>query len=102
MALAGFSNRLRDTDLMMNRAIGIGADRSQLRLPRPSMKNRLRALRVERGWTQTELGEKIGVSRQSVHAIESGKFDPSLPIAFAIATLLKLPIEEIFENPHLH
>ena len=99
MALAGFSNRLRDTDLM-NRAIGFGADRSLSRLPRPSMKNRLRALRVERGWTQTDLGEKIGVSRQSVHAIESGKFDPSLPIPFAIATLLDLKIEEIFENPH--
>ena len=80
--------------------IGIGTERSPRGLLGPSMKNRLKALRVERGWTQTELGEKIGVSRQSVHAIETGKFDPSLPVAFAISTLLEMRIEDIFENPH--
>jgi putative transcriptional regulator len=63
------------------------------------MKNRLRALRIERGWSQTELGEKLGVSRQSIHAIESGKFDPSLPLAFRIADLFELTIEDVFSNP---
>lgn len=62
------------------------------------MNNRVKVLRVERGWSQVELAEKLGVSRQSVYAIESGKFDPSLPLAFKIAELFGLPIEEIFER----
>jgi len=62
------------------------------------MKNRVRVLRLERGWTQAELAEKLGVSRQSVHSIESGKFDPSLPLAFRIARLFWVRIEEIFED----
>jgi len=63
------------------------------------MKNRLRSLRQDQGWTQTELCQKLGVSRQSIHAIETGKHDPSLPLAFRIATLFEMTIEDIFENP---
>ena len=61
------------------------------------MYTRLRRLRTERGWSQAALGEKLGVSRQTVNAIEGGKYDPSLPLAFAIARLFKLPIEKIFD-----
>lgn len=60
------------------------------------MKNVLRDLRAERDWSQADLAEKLGVSRQSVNAIETGKFDPSLPLAFRLARLFKLPIENIF------
>ena len=62
------------------------------------MKNRVKVLRTERGWSQVQLAEKIGISRQSVYAIESGKFDPSLPVAFRIAELFGMQIEEIFEK----
>ena len=62
------------------------------------MNNRVKVLRVGRGWSQVELAEKLGVSRQSVYAIESGKFDPSLPLAFKIAELFGQPIETIFER----
>jgi putative transcriptional regulator len=61
------------------------------------MKNRLRVLRAERDWSQAELAARLGVSRQTVHAIENGKYDPSLPLAFKIARLFGLKIEEIFE-----
>jgi putative transcriptional regulator len=60
------------------------------------MKNRLRVLRAERNWSQAELAERLEVSRQSVNAIETGKFDPSLPLAFKIARLFGSPIESIF------
>lgn len=60
------------------------------------MKNRLRVLRAERGWSQADLAERLSVSRQSVNAIETGKYDPSLPLAFRIARLFDLPIEAIF------
>jgi putative transcriptional regulator len=63
------------------------------------MENRLRVLRAERSWSQQDLAEKLEVSRQSVNAIETGKYDPSLPLAFRIAELFSLPIEEIF-LPH--
>jgi len=63
-----------------------------------SMKNRLKALRSERGWKQAELAERLDVSRQSVNAIETGKYDPSLPLAFKIARVFGLPIEAIFEE----
>lgn len=63
-----------------------------------SVKNRLKALRAERGWSQAELAERLDVSRQSVNAIETGKYDPSLPLAFKIARLFGLPIEAIFED----
>ena len=61
------------------------------------MKNRLRVLRAEREWSQAELAERLGVSRQTVNAIETGKYDPSLPLAFAMARLFELSIEEIFQ-----
>ena len=60
------------------------------------MTNRLRELRGERGWSQGELAEQLSVSRQTVNAIETGKYDPSLPLAFAIAAVFSLTIEEIF------
>ena len=62
------------------------------------MRNRLRVLRAERSWSQADLGGELGVSRQAVNAIETGKYDPSLPLAFKIARLLELPIEEIFDD----
>jgi putative transcriptional regulator len=62
------------------------------------MKNRLKALRAERGWSQAELAERLDVSRQSVNAIEIGKYDPSLPLAFKIARLFGQSIEAIFED----
>jgi putative transcriptional regulator len=60
------------------------------------MKNRLRVLRAEREWSQAELAERLAVSRQSVNAIETGKFDPSLPLAFKLARLFGTTIEAIF------
>ena len=60
------------------------------------MRNRLRVLRAEREWSQQELADRLEVSRQSVNAIETGKYDPSLPLAFRIADLFGLTIEEIF------
>lgn len=60
------------------------------------MKNRLRVLRAERQWSQQDLAERLDVSRQSVNAIETGKYDPSLPLAFRIADTFGLAIEEIF------
>lgn len=60
--------------------------------------NRLRVLRAERGWSQAELGGRLGVSRQAVNAIETGKHDPSLPLAFKLAQLFDLNIEEIFDD----
>lgn len=61
------------------------------------MINRLRVLRAERGWSQAELAERLGVSRQTVNAIETGKYDPSLPLAFGIARVFGHPIEKIFD-----
>ena len=60
------------------------------------MKNRLRVLRAERQWSQQELADRLEVSRQSVNAIETGRYDPSLPLAFRIADLFGLRIEEVF------
>ena len=62
------------------------------------VKNIIRALRAERGWSQAALADHLGVSRQSVNAIETGKYDPSLPLAFAIARLFEKSIEEIFDD----
>ena len=61
------------------------------------MKNKLRELRAAREWSQSELADKLGVSRQTVNAIETEKYDPSLPLAFKVAKLFKKSIEEIFE-----
>jgi putative transcriptional regulator len=60
------------------------------------VKNRLKILRAERDWNQSELAARLGISRQSVNAIETGKYDPSLPLAFRIADLFAMAIEEIF------
>ena len=62
------------------------------------MKNRLKVLRAERDWSQAVLGEKLDVSRQTVNAIETGRYDPSLPLAFKIARLFECTIEQIFEE----
>lgn len=62
------------------------------------MKNRLRLLRAEKGWSQAQLGEHLDVSRQAVNAIETGKYDPSLPLAFKLARLFGMQIEEIFDD----
>ncbi len=63
------------------------------------MNNRLKVLRAERDWSQSDLADRLGVSRQSVNAIETGKYDPSLPLAFRIAELFELQIEAIFHSP---
>jgi putative transcriptional regulator len=60
--------------------------------------NRLRELRSERNWSQAELAERAGVSRQTINAIETGKYDPSLPLAFVLARIFKLKIEGIFDD----
>jgi putative transcriptional regulator len=65
------------------------------------MKNRLKVLRAERDWTQAQLADALDVSRQTVNAIETGKFDPSLPLAFRAARLFGMRIEEIFHDPGL-
>lgn len=62
------------------------------------MKNRVKALRLEHGWTQAALGDKLDVSRQTINAIEARRYDPSLQLAFRIARLFEKPIEEIFED----
>jgi len=62
------------------------------------MKNRLKVLRAERDWTQAQLADELQVSRQTINAIEKGKFDPSLPLAFKAARLFKMPIEDIFQD----
>ncbi|TNE58403.1 MAG: transcriptional regulator [Alphaproteobacteria bacterium] len=62
------------------------------------MKNRLKVLRAERDWSQADLAGRLNVSRQTVNALENGKYDPSLPLAFKIAGLFNLQIEEIFDD----
>jgi putative transcriptional regulator len=64
--------------------------------PGIDMKNRIRVLRAEKGWSQAELAEKVGVSRNSINAVENDKFEPSLPLAFRIADIFELRIEEVF------
>jgi putative transcriptional regulator len=66
------------------------------------MKNRLKVLRAERSWSQAELGERLDVSRQAVNAIETGRFDPSLPLAFKLARLFEMRIEDIFDDGVQH
>ena len=61
------------------------------------MKNTLRLLRAERNWSQAELADRLNVSRQTINALETGKYDPSLPLAFKIARLFGLPIEAVFQ-----
>ncbi|QKV52822.1 helix-turn-helix transcriptional regulator [Comamonas antarctica] len=64
------------------------------------MKNQLRVLRAAAGWTQADLAERLGVSRQAVNAVETEKHDPSLDLAFRISSVFQRPVDEIFENPH--
>jgi putative transcriptional regulator len=67
-----------------------------------AMQNKLKVLRAERNWSQADLAECLGVSRQTVNALETGKYDPSLPLTFKIAHVFQLPIEEIFHyDPEL-
>lgn len=61
------------------------------------MKNRLKVLRAEHDWSQADLADRLGVSRQTINAIETGKYDPSLPLAFAISRVTGLAIEQIFD-----
>lgn len=61
------------------------------------MKNRLKVLRAERNWSQAQVAERLGVSRQTINAVETGKYDPSLPLAFGLARLFDEMIEEIFD-----
>jgi putative transcriptional regulator len=63
------------------------------------VKNRLRVLRAERDWSQAELADRLDVSRQTVNALENGKYDPSLPLAFRIASLFSMRIEDVFQPP---
>jgi putative transcriptional regulator len=63
------------------------------------LKNRLKVLRAERDWSQADAAQRLQISRQSFNAIETGKYDPSLPLAFRIARLFEAAIEDIFENP---
>jgi putative transcriptional regulator len=62
------------------------------------VQNRIKLLRTERGWSQAELAERLHVSRQTVNSIETGRYDPSLPLAFSISRLFRLPIERIFTS----
>lgn len=64
------------------------------------MKNRLRELRLAKGWSQGELADRVGASRQTINAIEADKYDPSLPLAYRLAALLEKPVEEVFLNPY--
>ena len=74
----------------------MGRGHRRLHVPVP-VKNRLRVLRAELDWSQADLAQRLGVSRQTVNAIETGKYDPSLPLAFSLARTFKRRIEEIFE-----
>lgn len=65
------------------------------------MKSRLKVLRAERDWSQADLADRLGVSRQTINAIETGKYDPSLPLAFKIGRVFGLPIESIFIDPEI-
>src|SRR6185503_6794324 len=83
---------------VVSRDLAPGALRRQTPLRARVMTNRLRDLRAARGWSQAELGMRVGVSRQAIIAIETGRFDPSLPLAFKLARLFGLRIEDIFES----
>jgi putative transcriptional regulator len=67
------------------------------RFPTPDMENRIRELRAVQRWSQADLADALGVSRQTVNALETGKYDPSLPLAFKISKLFRQPIEKIFQ-----
>jgi putative transcriptional regulator len=77
--------------------VGLLRDRRNVFLAEVPMKNRLRELRAAKEWSQSDLADKLDVSRQTVNAIETEKYDPSLPLAFKVARLFKSKIEDIFE-----
>lgn len=64
------------------------------------MRNRLKVLRAEQGWTQDELGKRVGVSRQAINALETQKHDPSLDLAYRLSAVFGVSVEAVFENPH--
>jgi putative transcriptional regulator len=78
--------------------LAVNAVKSASQKYEPRMKNRIRVLRAERKWSQAELAERIGVSRNSVNAIENGRHDPSLPLAFRIAKQFEIPVDQVFED----
>ena len=84
----------------MDRRMGRRGDQARGGGLEDDVKNRLKVLRAERDWSQAELGARLGVSRQAVNAIETGKYDPSLPLAFKLSRLFEVPIEEIFDDGH--
>ena len=88
--------------LVLRPSIGANREQADARRRGMLMENRLRVLRAERNWSQQDLAQRLDVSRQSVNAIETGKYDPSLPLAFRIAELFQLTIEEIFLSPTRH
>src|SRR5438552_11461303 len=99
----GLSGRLRQSPsclhfLHLRLLLDLHGNRSAIHSHEVPMKNRLRILRAERNWSQADLAERLEVSRQSVNAIETGKFDPSLPLAFKLARLFNSPIETIFTD----
>jgi putative transcriptional regulator len=65
------------------------------------MRNRIRVLRAERDWSQAEVADRLGIARQTVNALEGGKYAPSLPLAFKISKLFELPVEQIFDPDSL-
>ena len=73
-------------------------DKKSSRLYNPRVKNRLRELRATRNWSQADLADRLGVSRQTVNAIETERYDPSLPLAFKLAAVFGCPIEELFQT----
>jgi putative transcriptional regulator len=77
-----------------------GRDPSDGNAGEAPMNNKLKVLRAMRNWSQAELADRLDVSRQAVNAIETGKYDPSLPLAFKLARLFEMPIEEIFDDGH--
>lgn len=85
---------------MTNQLCQLSMTPSHAKLTGRAMRNRLKVLRAERDWSQAELGGRLGVSRQAVNAIETGRYDPSLPLAFRIARLFNQSIEEIFNDGH--
>lgn len=64
------------------------------------MRNRLKVLRAGKGWSQAELGQRVGVSRQAINALETEKHDPSLDLAYRLAAQFGLAVEDVFDNPH--
>src|SRR5439155_7557279 len=99
----GFSGRIRQGPsylhlLRLRLLLDLHGNRSAVHSHEVQMKNRLRILRAEHNWSQADLAERLEVSRQSVNAIETGKFDPSLPLAFKLARLFNQPIETIFTD----